>query len=72
MSVNFQYENNTQVLIATAVELVDGKELLNKMKEFFSDEQTILNYKYGQNVFTRLDKFDISTSQIFSLAKLHI
>jgi len=71
MAVTFQYENNKQGIIVTAIGRVDGKEFLNKMEEFFSDPQTIRNYRYGLNDFTQLEKFDISSKQLFSLAKLH-
>ena len=72
MAVIFQYENNKQAIIVTAVGTVDGKEFLQKMEEFFSDEQTIRNYKYGLNDFTKVEKFNITSNQLFSLAKLHI
>jgi len=71
MGVTFQYEKNKQGLIVTAIGIVDGKEFLDKMKEFFSDEQAIQSYRYGLNDFTQLEKFNISSKQIFSLAKLH-
>lgn len=72
MAVSFQHEDNKQGVIVTAVGIVDGKEFLEKMEEFFSDEQTVRNYKYGLNDFTQVEKFDISSGQIFSLAKIHI
>jgi len=72
MAVIFQYENDKQGIIVTAIGIVEGKEFLNKMRESFSDEQTIRNYRYGLNDFTQVEKFNISSSQLFSLAKLHI
>lgn len=72
MPTTFQYENNQQGIIVTAVGTVDGEDFLKKMEEFFSDEQKIRNYKYGINDFTQVEKYNISPSQIFSLAKLHI
>ena len=72
MALTFHYENNKQGLIITAKGIVDGKDFLNNMKQFFSDEQIVRNYRYGLNDFTQLEKFNISPSQIYSLAKLHI
>ena len=72
MPVTCQYENNKQGVIITAVRTVDGEELIHNMKELFSDEQTIRNYRYGLNDFTQLEKFNISLTQISTLADLHI
>ena len=72
MSIAFHFENQNKGIIVKASGIADGKEFLEKMKESFSDEEVIRNYRYGINDFTQLEKFNISSHQIFSLAKLHI
>ena len=72
MPVTVQYESSNQGVVISAAGTVEGEDFINTMAELFSDEQAIRNYRYGLNDFTRLDKFNISLSQISSLADLHI
>lgn len=72
MPVTYQYVDNKQSVVIKAVGAVDGEDFVNTMVELFSDEQTIRNYRYGLNDFTRLEMFNISLTQIYSLAELHI
>ena len=72
MPVSYEYVDNKQGVIITAVGDVDGAEFINKMREIFSDAQTIQNYKYGLVDYTQLGKFDISLNQIAELASIHI
>ena len=72
MPVTYQYENDKQGVIITAVGAIDGEDFIHNMKELFSDDQATRNYRYGLNDFTQLEKFNISLPQISTLADLHI
>ena len=72
MPVTIQYENNKEGIIVTAKGIVNGREFVEKLGEYFQDDEIIQNYRYGLNDFTQVEKFNISPNQIFSLAKIHI
>ena len=72
MPVHYEYIDNKQGVIITALGIVEGEEFINVIKELFSHKETIQNYKYGLVDYTQLDKFDISITQISELANIHI
>ena len=72
MSVDFQHIDDKRGVLISAVGDVLGKDLVAAMKIIFSEEDTIKKYKFGICDFSRIEKFDISKNEIFSLSKIHV